>query len=425
MLTVVRVGTPEESARFAEVDRRLARSARDVRRTVEALLEEAARGGWDACRAFSQRFDAAPPREIGQEERFDAEARCDPELLAAMRRAARNIEDYQKRLLPRGDMWDSPDGGRVGQLVRGLTCVGMYVPGGTAAYPSSVLMNGVPAKVAGVKTLVMVTPPTQNLKPEVLAAANIVGVDRVFALGGAQAIAALALGLGPVPKADKVVGPGNAYVTEAKRQLYGVVDIDMIAGPSEVLVLADETANAAWVAADLLSQAEHDVLAGVTVVSTSEALLLEICAELERQVEGLERREIARRALEDCGAAVLCGTLEEAASVANRVAPEHLELLVREPGEMLPLLLNAGAIFIGPYAPEPLGDYMAGPSHVLPTSGTARFFSPLSVDSFLKKTSVIDYNRASLEAVAGDVIRLAEAEGLTAHANAVKVRFAP
>lgn len=311
----------------------------------------------------------------------------------------------------------------MGQRIRGLERVGIYVPGGTAAYPSSVLMNAVPAKVAGVEEIVMVTPPTEHLNDAVLAAAKIAGVDRCFAVGGAQAVAALTYGAGFLPRVDKLVGPGNAYVAAAKRLAYGTLDIDMVAGPSEVLIIADESANPKYVAADLLSQAEHDRLASAVLLTTSLELARAVDAELMRQMDYLGRSAIIEASLRDFGCAIVCRDLNQAAALANEVAPEHLEIVTRDPRALLPQIKNAGAVFLGEWSPEPLGDYMAGPDHVLPTSGTARFFSPLGVDSFLKSMSVIEYGREHLESVREQVVAIAEAEQLTAHANSIKVRF--
>ena len=340
-----------------------------------------------------------------------------------MERAAANIRDYNEKLLVQSMEWTSPDGGTVGRVVRGLTRVGLYVPGGTAAYPSSVLMNAVPAKVAGVEELIMVTPPTENLNDAVLAAAKIAGVDRVIAVGGAQAIAALTFGAGFIPKVDKLVGPGNAFVATAKRLAYGKVDIDMVAGPSEVLVIADETANPVYVAADLLSQAEHDRLASAVLLTTSMELAQAVDAEIIRQTGYLSRSDIMEASLRDFGCAIVCDSLEQAISLANEIAPEHLEIVTEDPRAVLPEIRNAGAVFLGEWSPEPLGDYLAGPNHVLPTSGTARFFSPLSVDSFLKTMSIVAYSRDTLAPIREQVVAMAEAEHLTAHANSIRVRF--
>ena len=312
----------------------------------------------------------------------------------------------------------------MGRIVRGLTRVGLYVPGGTAAYPSSVLMNAVPAKVAGVEELIMVTPPTENLNNAVLAAAKIAGVDRVIAVGGAQAVAALTYGAGFIPRVDKLVGPGNAFVAAAKRQAYGMLDIDMVAGPSEVLVIADQTADPVYIAADLLSQAEHDRMASAVLLTDSMKLAQEVDREVIRQTGYLGRSDIIEASLRDFGCAIVCDDLDQCAALANEIAPEHLEIVTQEPRALLPQIKNAGAVFLGAYSPEPLGDYMAGPDHVLPTSGTARFFSPLvGGQLFLKTMSVIEFDRSSLEPIASEIITLAETEKLTAHANSVRVRF--
>jgi len=313
----------------------------------------------------------------------------------------------------------------MGQRVRGLARVGLYVPGGTAAYPSSVLMNAIPAKIAGVGEIIMVTPPMKDGKPNpnIMAAAAIAGVDRVFLMGGAQAIAALAYGTESVPKVDKIVGPGNIFVATAKKLLYGNVDIDMIAGPSEILVLADETANPKFLAADLMSQAEHDKLASAIMVTTSEKLAYETVSQIERQVQMLSRKDIIETSLTNYGVIIVCDTMEKAVEMANALAPEHLEVCCKNPLEYVGKLDNAGSVFLGNYSPEPLGDYFAGPNHVLPTSGTARFFSPLSVDSFVKKSSFIYYTENALAKDKEDIMRFAETEGLTAHANSIGVRF--
>ena len=298
-------------------------------------------------------------------------------------------------------------------------------PGGTAAYPSSVLMNAIPAKIAGVKEIIMVTPPQKdgNPNPDILAAAKIAGVDRVFLMGGAQAVAALAYGTETVPKVDKIVGPGNIYVATAKKLLYGTVDIDMIAGPSEILIVADETANPKFLAADLMSQAEHDKMASAILLTTSTTVANKTVEELERQMQTLSRREIIEQSLTDFGAIIVCNSIDEAVDFANELAPEHLEMAVQNPLEYIGRIDNAGSVFLGQYSPEPLGDYFAGPNHVLPTSGTARFFSPLSVDSFIKKSSFIYYTQDALSKAKDDIIKLAETEGLTAHANSIQVRF--
>ena len=394
-----------------------------IQAAAAAIMDDVKKRGWAAVEEYSLRFDKAAPREITREELEAAYRACPAPLVKAMEHAAANIRDYNEKLLTRTQEWTSPDGGVVGRVVRGLTRVGIYVPGGTAAYPSSVLMNAVPAKVAGVEELIMVTPPTENLNQAVLAAAWIAGVDRVIAVGGAQAVAALTYGAGFIPRVDKLVGPGNAYVAAAKRLAYGTLDIDMVAGPSEVLVIADASADPKFVAADLLSQAEHDKLASAVLLTDSMALAEAVDAEIVRQTGYLSRSEIMECSLRDFGCAIVCENLEACAALANEIAPEHLEIVTEDPRALLPSIRNAGAVFLGAWSPEPLGDYLAGPDHVLPTSGTARFFSPLSVESFLKTMSVIQYSRTALEPIREEIIALAESEKLTAHANSIRVRF--
>lgn len=413
----------------AEVDLITAMRARaaevgaDIECAVAEIMKNVKENGFAAVEEYSLRFDKASPRELTKDELNEAYNRCPKELIAALEHAAENIRDYNEKLLTKTVEWKSPDGGVVGRVVRGLTRVGLYVPGGTAAYPSSVLMNAIPAKVAGVEELVMVTPPTENLNDAVLAAAKIARVDRVIAVGGAQAVAALTFGAGFIPKVDKLVGPGNAFVATAKRMAYGKLDIDMVAGPSEVLVIADESANPKFVAADLLSQAEHDKLASAVLLTTSMDLAKAVDAEIIRQTGYLSRSEIMETSLRDFGCAIVCDTLEQCVELANEIAPEHLEVVTENPRVLLPGIKNAGAVFLGAWSPEPLGDYLAGPDHVLPTSGTARFFSPLSVDSFLKSMSVIEYNQETLAPVKDEIIALALSEKLTAHANSIQVRF--
>lgn len=423
MIQIVIADGRAERVVISAMRARAAQANQAIDRSVAEILDTVKEKGFEAVRGYSLRFDRAEPREISQAELEEAYAACPPELITAMERAAANIRDYNQRLLVKSDEWRSPDGGVVGRLVRGLSRVGVYVPGGTAAYPSSVLMNAVPARVAGVEEIIMVTPPTENLNQAVLAAARIAGVDRCLAVGGAQAVAALTYGAGFIPKVDKLVGPGNAYVAAAKRMAYGTLDIDMVAGPSEVLVIADESADPKYVAADLLSQAEHDTLASAVLLTTSEALARAVDKEIIRQTGYLSRSAIMEQSLRDFGCAIVCRDLEQAAELANEIAPEHLEIVTKYPRALLPAIKNAGAVFLGAWSPEPLGDYLAGPDHVLPTSGTARFFSPLSVDSFLKTMSVIEYDQDSLAPIRAQIIALAEAEHLTAHANSIRVRF--
>ena len=423
MIQIVKADGTAEKAVMTAMKARAAQANQAIDAAAAEIMETVREKGFEAVREYSLRFDKAEPREIARAELQTAYDRCPQELIEALERAAANIKDYNEKLLIRTMEWTSPDGGVVGRVVRGLTRVGIYVPGGTAAYPSSVLMNAVPAKVAGVEEIIMVTPPTENLNDAVLAAAQIAGVDRVIAVGGAQAVAALTYGAGFIPRVDKLVGPGNAFVASAKRQAYGKLDIDMVAGPSEVLVIADGKANPKFVAADLLSQAEHDKLASAVLLTDSMELARAVDEEIIRQTGYLSRSEIMECSLRDFGCAIVCRCLDDCAALANEIAPEHLEIVTADPRALLPKIKNAGAVFLGSWSPEPLGDYLAGPDHVLPTSGTARFFSPLSVDSFLKTMSVIQYDEKSLAPIRDQIITLAEAEKLTAHANSIRVRF--
>lgn len=423
MIPIVKADGCAELELLNNLRTRAAQANEAIVKTAAAVMADVEARGYEAVKEYSLRFDGVEPREFTSAELDAAYAACDPLLIQAMEHAAANIRDYNEHLLTRSSEWTSPDGGRVGRVVRGLSRVGIYVPGGTAAYPSSVLMNAVPAKVAGIGEIVMVTPPTENLNQAVLAAAKIAGVDRVIGVGGTQAVAALTFGAGYIPRVDKLVGPGNAYVAAAKRLAYGRLDIDMVAGPSEVLVIADETANPKYVAADLMSQAEHDAMASAILLTTSMELAQAVAAEIIRQMGYLSRSEIMERSLRDFGAAIVCDSLDRCAELADLAAPEHLEICTAEPRAILPQIHNAGAVFLGSYAPEPLGDYLAGPDHVLPTSGTARFFSPLSVDSFLKTMSVLEFDRPTLKRLSREVECFAETEHLTAHANAIRVRF--
>lgn len=423
MLNIVIANGTDEKAVIASMRERAALVGADVEAAVRDVMEAVRVEGMAAVERFSVQFDRCAPYEISKERLQEAYDRCPPLLIRAMERSAANIRDYNEKLLYETQRWSSPDGGMVGRIVRGLTRVGIYVPGGTAAYPSSVLMNAVPARVAGVEEIVMVTPPTENLNDAVLAAAKIAGVDRVIAVGGAQAVAALTYGAGFIPKVDKLVGPGNAFVATAKRLAYGKLDIDMVAGPSEVLVIADESADPKFVAADLLSQAEHDKLASAVLLTTSEAVARAVDQEMIRQTEYLERSEIMEASIRDFGCAIVCRNMDDVVALANEIAPEHLEIDTKDPEAVLPGIRNAGAVFMGSWSPEPLGDYLAGPNHVLPTSGTARFFSPLSVTNFLKTMSVIRYEKAQLEPIKDEIIAFAQSEKLTAHANSIQVRF--
>lgn len=399
----------------------------EIMETVNEILKEVKERGDEAVKEYTVKFDGRAPEhlEIPNSVLEDAVGECDGEFVEALYRAAENIEDFHTRQKQQSWLETKPDGVILGQRIRGLSRVGIYVPGGTAAYPSSVLMNAIPARIAGVEEIIMVTPPGKDGRPnpDILAAAAIAGVDRVFLVGGAQAVAALAYGTEKIPKVDKIVGPGNIFVATAKRLLYGVVDIDMVAGPSEILVVADDSANPQFVAADLMSQAEHDVMASAILLTTSKRIAEETVKEIEKQIQALSRKEIIEKSLTDYGAILVCHDLDEAVDFANDLAPEHLEFCVENPMEYIGRLDNAGSVFLGNYSPEPLGDYYAGPNHVLPTSGTARFFSPLSVDSFVKKSSFIYYTEKALRDAKDNITAIAQAEGLTAHANSIEVRF--
>ncbi len=410
-----------------EVERRNGETDKKVTEIVSEIIENVKENGDSAVKEYTEKFDGKLPEyyEVPLDVIHDALEEADEDFVNALLDAMENIAAFHHRQKEQGFIDPHDNGVILGQRVRGLERVGHYVPGGTAAYPSSVLMNAIPAKIAGVKEIIMVTPPLKDGTPnkDILVAASVCGVDRVFLAGGAQAVAALAYGTETIPKVDKIVGPGNIFVATAKKLLYGKVDIDMIAGPSEILVVADETAEPKYLAADLMSQAEHDKLASAILITTSEKIADETIAELDRQVRELSRREIIEKSLSDYGAVIVTDCLECAIELANGLAPEHLELQVENPLKYIGMIDNAGSVFLGKYAPEPLGDYFAGPNHVLPTSGTARFFSPLSVNSFTKRSSFIYYTEQALLDARDDIVCIAEKEGLTAHANAIKVRF--
>jgi histidinol dehydrogenase len=378
-------------------------------------------------RRFTEQFDRIqlPEMRVTEDEFKEALCAINPEVRDAIREAAVNIRDYHSRQMRQSWMTTHESGTVLGQLIRPLQRVGLYVPGGTAAYPSSVLMNAIPAQVAGVEEIAMVTPPGKDGKvnPGVLVAAYELGVNEIYKVGGAQAIAALTYGTETLKPVDKIVGPGNIYVALAKREVFGLVDIDMVAGPSEIVVLADSTANPAYVAADLLSQAEHDVMASAVLVTTCRELAQAVQQEVETQVAVLPRKEIAQASIQDYGAICVVDSMEEGLDVVNRLAPEHLELMIEEPMAYVGQIKNAGAIFLGPYSSEPVGDYFAGTNHVLPTNGTARFSSPLNVDDFLKKSSLISYSRQDLLTHGQKIVALARQEGLEAHARAIQIRL--
>lgn len=396
---------------------------------VAAILEAVKKDGDQAIFEFTKKFDGADISanniKVTEAEIEEAYQAVDPSLIEIIRKAKENIKVYHEKQRQYSWFDSKPDGTMLGQKVTALQKVGVYVPGGKAVYPSSVLMNIIPAKVAGVEEIIMLTPPGKDGKvnPNTLVAAKEAGADTVYKVGGAQAIAAMAYGTESIPKVDKIVGPGNIYVALAKKAVYGHVSIDSIAGPSEIMVIADETANPRYVAADLLSQAEHDELASAILVTTSEELAQKVSEQVEIFVEQLSRTEIMRKSLDNYGYILVADTMDDVIDVANEIASEHLEIMTKNPYDVMMKVRNAGAIFIGEYSSEPLGDYFAGPNHVLPTNGTAKFFSPLSVDDFIKKSSIIAYSKEALEAIHLDIEHFAEAEKLTAHANSIKVRF--
>ena len=395
---------------------------------VAAIIEDVRKNGDKAVFAYTEKFDGVTISSdniiVTKEEIDRAYETIDPELLKVIRDAIKNIRDYHM-LQKRASWFDTKDGIFLGQRILPIAKVGVYVPGGRAVLSSSVLMNIIPAKVAGVPEIIMVTPPQKSgeLNAASVVAAVEAGVDKILKVGGAQAIAALAYGTESIPKVDKIVGPGNIYVALAKKAVYGSVGIDSIAGPSEILVLADETANPRYVAADLLSQAEHDELASAILVTTSAGLAEQVSKEVDVLTEQLSRKEIIKKSLADYGCIFIADSMQQAIDTANAIASEHLEILTKNPFDTMTYIKNAGAIFLGEYSSEPLGDYFAGPDHILPTNGTAKFFSPLNVDDFVKKTSVISYSREALQPVWKEITTFAEAEGLTAHANSIAVRF--
>ena len=424
-MKIYRTDKGEDKELFSLLDKRAESSSADITQKVCDVINNVKSRGDSALLEYCEKFDRCRPDSlvISDEEVDIAAAKAPAELWDIMREAADNIRIYHEKQLSRGYEFESK-GKKLGRIVRPLKRVGVYVPGGTAAYPSTVLMNCIPARVAGVEEIILVTPPkADGLNPIIAAAAKIAGVDKVIAVGGAQAVAALAYGTESVPKVDKIVGPGNMFVAEAKRQVYGIVNIDMIAGPSEVCVIADSTANPEYIAADLLSQLEHDRAASAVLVTTDEALAQRVDIEIYKQLERLNRSEIASVSLENWSACVIATDIEDAFRVANIIAPEHLEIVTQNPEEKLSLVENAGSIFIGEYSPEPMGDYFAGTNHVLPTSGTARFSSPLSVDDFIKKMSYLSYSKDAFLRDAESVIEFAEVEGLDAHANSVRIRL--
>lgn len=403
--------------------------------TVLDIINDVRKNGDTAVIKYGLKFDGACPKsfEVPKEDMEKAYHLAEEDFIKALIHAKANIQAYHEKQVQKEYELKKDNGIILGQLTRGLSKVGIYVPGGTAAYPSTVLMNAIPAKIAGVEEIIMVTPPMVEYKegsepicranPDILTAAYLAGVDRVFLAGGAQAVAALTFGTESFPMVDKIVGPGNIFVAAAKKLLFGQVDIDMIAGPSEILVLADKDANPKYIAADLMSQAEHDKMASAVLLTTSEEVARNTLKEISAQILSLNRRDIIEESLNDFGAAIVCKSMDEMIKLANHIAPEHLELMVKEPMKYLSQIKNAGSVFCGEYAPEPLGDYLSGTNHVLPTSGTARFSSPLGVYSFMKKMSYTYYTREALSIEKDSIITIADKEGLDGHANSIKVRF--
>lgn len=421
MIKIMKYGEVPNSEIFARSVPKI-----DVAGTVAEIIKNVRENGDKALFEYCEKFDKAQLSSLAvtKEEIDEALSLVEPEFLEILEKAAKNIRKFHSRQVRNSFIINDEDGIVIGQKIIPVDRAGLYVPGGTAAYPSTVLMDAIPAKIAGCREVVMVTPPTKDGKvnPVILAAAYVAGIDRIFKVGGAQAIAALAYGTQSIPKVDKIVGPGNAFVAEAKKQVFGVVSIDMIAGPSEILIVADGKSNPAYVAADLLSQAEHDKMASAVLVTDSAELARNVSTELEKQIPLLERREIARESIDVNGKIIVADTLDAAIEIANEIAPEHLELCVDNPFDKLDNIRHAGSIFMGRNCPEALGDYFAGPNHTLPTSGTAKFSSPLSVDDFIKKTQYTYYTKGALKKVAFDVAAFAKKEGLTAHAKSAVIR---
>ena len=427
MLKLMEITESNKKSLINELKGRATETEQEIILSVNNILSKVKKEGDKALFELTKSFDKVDLKtlEVSAGEIDECFNSVEDDFIKALKEAKVNIEEYHNKQKANGFLMTKDKGVYLGQRVLPLERVGVYVPGGTAAYPSSVLMNVIPAKVAGVDEIVMVTPPDKDggINPYIGVAARIAGIDKIYKVGGAQAIGALAYGTETIGKVDKIVGPGNIFVATAKKLVFGEVDIDMIAGPSEILVIADEKSDPSFVAADLMSQAEHDKLASSVLITTSKELYEKVEIELERQVKTLEREEIIRTSLKDFGSAIICKTIEECIDISNAIAPEHLEIMVDEPMKYLGMVRNAGSVFLGRYCPEPIGDYFGGTNHVLPTSGTARFFSPLSVDSFIKKSSFIYYSKEAIMENGEKIITLANKEGLTAHANSVKVRL--
>lgn len=427
-IKIVKTSDDEFAGLFDEILARGAADTADAEKIVSEIISSVKTKGDAAVIEYTARFDnltlTPDTLKVSKEEIEEAYSSIDDDVRASLELAAERIRTFHQKQME--DTWTSEDekGVVLGQLVRPLEMVGVYVPGGKAAYPSSVLMNAIPARVAGVKEVIMVVPmPGGVVNPHILAAAKIAGVDAVFKVGGAQAVAALALGTESIPKVDKIVGPGNIFVATAKKMVFGEVDIDMIAGPSEVLIISDGGGEASHIAADMLAQAEHDEMAASILITISEDFAGKVASELSRQVKNLKRREIAEKSIDDRGAVIIVDTIEEAFALSNRVAPEHLELAIDKPEESLHMVQNAGAIFMGHFTPEALGDYVAGPNHVLPTGGSARFFSPLGAYDFIKRSSIVSFTEEAFRRIGRDAERIADVEGLEAHANTIRIRM--
>ena len=417
----------ELNPRIREANKKLFGADLTAAEIVDRIVGDVRRDGDEAVIKYTKLIDRTeftPEKFVVTEAEYEAAYQeADPAVVESLRKAAENVRRYHQEQKPNSWMTYRDKGSILGQSVIPLDRVGIYVPGGTAAYPSSVIMNAMPAVVAGVKEIIMMVPPKNGkINPYVLVAAKEAGVSKIFKIGGAQAIAAMAFGTETIPRVDKITGPGNIFVTLAKKSVYGHCDIDMLAGPSEILIVADKTADPAYTAADMLSQAEHDMLASSIVITDSPELAEKVAVEAEKQLKVLPREEITRASLDRNGMIIITEDIMQAVELANVSAPEHMEVLTEQPFQLLPYIRHAGAVFLGAYSPEPLGDYFAGPNHVLPTGGTARYYSVLNVETFMKRTSIISYTQEQLDAVSDDVIRLAEAEGLQAHANAVKLR---
>lgn len=428
IINIIKGNTREEKKYFYDLRNKEEEAHDNVILKVNKILQQVKEKGDTALIEYTNKFDSDKVTKenimVTRNEIKEAYKLVENKFIEALKTACENITSFHKKQKRTSWITTKEDGIILGQQIRPLERVGIYVPGGKAAYPSSVLMNTIPAKVAGVREIIMVTPPMKDgsINPNILVAADIAGVHKIYKVGGAQAVGALAFGTNSINKVDKIVGPGNIFVAMAKKSVYGYVDIDMIAGPSEILIIADEEAKAPYLAADLMSQAEHDLMASAILITTSRSLAEKVKEELEEQIEYLERKDIIKKSLKDHGVIILVESIQEAVEMCNKIAPEHLEMCIRDPFMVLGDIKNAGSIFLGDFSPEPLGDYMAGPNHVLPTSGTARFFSPLSVDDFIKKSSFTHYSKKALSKIGDKIVTLAQGEGLTAHANSITIR---